>query len=70
MQELAASTPGLHNTIGAATGAATAKHPEPGEPTKALALTFTERRDSEEVRDVLLEPVPAVEVVDCPNRTV
>jgi len=40
-----------------------------GEPSKALALTFTERKDADaDLADVLLQPVPKVEIVDCPDR--
>ncbi len=42
--------------------------PAEGAPPKSVALTFTEQKESEEVHDVLMEPVPAVEVLDCPDR--
>jgi hypothetical protein len=36
--------------------------------TKALALIFTEHRDSGQAQDAFMEPVPEVKVVDCPGR--
>jgi Flp pilus assembly secretin CpaC len=45
-----------------------AKHEPDTEPTKALALTFTEKRDSDKAEEVFMEPVPELTVVDCPSR--
>ncbi|MCK5804737.1 MAG: type II secretion system protein GspD [Lentisphaeria bacterium] len=40
-----------------------------GEPSKAIAMTFTERKDVEaSLADVLLQPVPKIEILDCPDR--
>jgi general secretion pathway protein D len=35
---------------------------------KALALTFTKQQDNDEVKDALMEPVPEMQVLDCPDR--
>lgn len=61
--KLSEAEPGLHNPFDLE------KERAPDDtPTKALALTFTERRDSDRAGDVFMEPVPEITVVDCPSR--
>jgi len=68
LDELAREEPGFAG-VAAAAAAKSKGNPAPGAgPAKALAMTFTEQRDSEAVRDVLREPVPELQVMECPDR--
>lgn len=68
IERLVADEPGLQNPFEEVQDRRRGKAADDQPPTKAVALTFTERRDSERAGEVLMEPVPKVEVVNCPDR--
>jgi hypothetical protein len=67
---LAADEPGFQDLAAEAATAKGGARPTAAKEVvpKALALTFTEQQDSEAVQDVLMEPVPELQVVECPDR--